>query len=98
LAALKWAREQIAKPGRPPERARHMLLVDIHAAQETGSPACYPRDGGVSSVFSVFPCPLCRDLGRAVLLVAAIEPVGRLMAVVDVEGCVHAQGFGVWRR
>lgn len=32
LSALEWDREQIAKPGRPPERARHMLLVDIHAA------------------------------------------------------------------
>lgn len=40
-------------------------------------------------------CPLCRELGRGLLLVAEIEPAPPLTHVVDLQGaCEHAGAFG----
>ena len=41
-----------------------------------------------------FSCPLCRELGRVSTLVAELDTEPPLMTVVDLEGCVHADGFG----
>jgi hypothetical protein len=41
-----------------------------------------------------FACPLCRGLGRVSTLVAELDTEPPLMTVVDLEGCVHADGFG----
>lgn len=41
-----------------------------------------------------FACPLCRELGRVVTLVAELDTEPPLMTVIDLEGCVHADGFG----
>jgi hypothetical protein len=41
-----------------------------------------------------FACPLCRELGRVSTLVAELDTEPPLMPVVDLQGCVHADGFG----
>jgi hypothetical protein len=41
-----------------------------------------------------FACPLCRALGRVSPLVAELDTEPPLVTVVDLEGCVHADGFG----
>ena len=44
---------------------------------------------------ATFPCPLCRKLRRAVMLVAELDPAPPLLTVVDVTGaCEHAAAFG----
>ena len=41
-----------------------------------------------------FSCPLCRELGRVVTLVAELDTEPPRITVVDLEGCAHADGFG----
>jgi hypothetical protein len=41
-----------------------------------------------------FACPLCRGLGRVSTLVAELDAGPPLVTVVDLDGCVHADGFG----
>ena len=44
---------------------------------------------------STFPCPLCRDVGRVVMLEAELEPEPPLVIVTDLQGgCEHAATFG----
>ena len=43
---------------------------------------------------AAFPCPLCGDGGRLVLLEAELERDGELLVVVDMHGCRHANRFG----
>jgi hypothetical protein len=43
---------------------------------------------------AIFSCPLCRGLGRVMTLVAELDPGPPLLTVVDLQGCVHADGFG----
>ena len=47
---------------------------------------------------ATFPCPLCREVGRAVTLEAELEPEPPLMIVTDLHGgCAHAAAFGALR-
>jgi two-component system chemotaxis response regulator CheY len=42
-----------------------------------------------------FLCPLCREVGRIVTLVAELDPEPPPLTVIDVQGdCAHARGFG----
>ena len=42
-----------------------------------------------------FPCPLCREAGRIVTLVAEFDPEPPPLTVIDLQGaCEHAHGFG----
>jgi DNA-binding response OmpR family regulator len=42
-----------------------------------------------------FPCPLCREVGRMVTLVAEFDPEPPPLTVIDLQGgCAHAAGFG----
>jgi hypothetical protein len=43
---------------------------------------------------TVFACPLCRALGRTVLIEAQLRRDRGLLVVVEVDGCPHADGFG----
>jgi hypothetical protein len=60
-----------------------------------------PRRGrGRASVSRAsFPCPLCREVGRAVTLEAELEPEPPLVIVTDLHGdCAHAAAFGELRQ
>jgi DNA-binding response OmpR family regulator len=42
-----------------------------------------------------FPCPLCREVGRIITLVAEFDPEPPPLTVIDLQGgCEHAAGFG----
>jgi DNA-binding response OmpR family regulator len=42
-----------------------------------------------------FPCPLCREVGRMITLVAELDPEPGSLTVIDLQGgCAHADGFG----
>jgi DNA-binding response OmpR family regulator len=42
-----------------------------------------------------FPCPLCREVGRIVTLVAELDSEPGPLTVIDLQGgCAHADGFG----
>jgi DNA-binding response OmpR family regulator len=42
-----------------------------------------------------FSCPLCREAGHVVALVAELDPEPRPLTVIDIQGsCAHANGFG----
>ena len=43
----------------------------------------------------MFPCPLCHERGRVVLLEAQLERDEELLVVTELEGCRHADGFGI---
>ncbi len=43
---------------------------------------------------AAFQCPLCRDAGRAVTLVAELDTTPPIVIVVDLKGCAHADTFG----
>jgi hypothetical protein len=44
---------------------------------------------------ATFPCPLCREFGRTVTLLAELDPTPPLVTVTDVQGgCAHADAFG----
>lgn len=43
---------------------------------------------------AAFQCPLCRDAGRAVTLVAELDTTSPIVIVVDLKGCAHADTFG----
>ena len=43
----------------------------------------------------MFLCPLCRACRRAVLLEAQLERDEELLVVTELEGCRHADGFGI---
>ena len=57
---------------------------------------------------AAFPCPLCRDAGRIVVLEAELEPEPLLVTVTDLQGgCEHAASMtsitgstrcAAWRR
>jgi hypothetical protein len=48
---------------------------------------------------ATFPCPLCREVSRAVTLEAKLEPEPPLMIVTDLHGdCAHAAAFGELRQ
>ena len=51
--------------------------------------------GRTSLSRATFPCPLCREVGRAVTLEAELEPEPPLVIVTDLHGdCAHAAAFG----
>jgi hypothetical protein len=44
---------------------------------------------------ATFLCPLCRDVGRVVMLEAELEPAPPLVILTDLQGgCEHADAFG----
>jgi hypothetical protein len=43
---------------------------------------------------AAFRCPLCRDAGRAVTLVAEFDTTSPVVIVADLQGCAHADTFG----
>ena len=43
---------------------------------------------------TVFACPLCRARGHTVLLEAQLQRDRGLLVVVELDGCLHADGFG----
>ena len=42
---------------------------------------------------ATFRCPLCRDAGRAVTLVAELDTTSPVVIVADLQGCAHADTF-----
>jgi len=42
---------------------------------------------------AAFSCPLCRDAGRAVTLVAEFDTTSPVVVVADLQGCAHADTF-----
>ena len=43
---------------------------------------------------AAFRCPLCRDAGRAVTVVAEFDTTSSIVIVADLQGCEHADTFG----